>query len=71
METPSIKTPDDEEREPMLVAEWDGLSPLPEGATDEGLFEDAPLSTDWDISVENPPHAGYEGPLPHPDQRRK
>lgn len=28
---------------------------------------DTPLSTDWDIKVENPPHKGYDGPLPHPD----
>jgi hypothetical protein len=28
---------------------------------------DTPLSTDWDIDVENPPHEGYDGPLPHPE----
>jgi hypothetical protein len=53
---------------PVYITEW-ALSPLPEGATDSHLLEDAdmPLSTDWDIAVENPPHEGYDGPLPHPD----
>ncbi|MGF6608784.1 hypothetical protein OKW45_003706 [Paraburkholderia sp. WSM4175] len=57
---------------PAHVAEWDGSSPLPEGATDSHLLEDAdaPLSTDWDIAVENPPHGGYDGPLPHPDLQK-
>ncbi len=31
---------------------------------------DAPLPTDWDVAIENPPHEGYDGPLPHPDQPR-
>jgi hypothetical protein len=33
------------------------------------LLEDAdmPLPTEWDIAVENPPHEGYDGLLPHPN----
>ncbi|VXC60033.1 hypothetical protein BURKHO8Y_240224 [Burkholderia sp. 8Y] len=55
---------------PKYITEWDGLSPLPAGATDAHLLEDAdmPLSTDWDLAVENPPHAGYDGILPHPNR---
>ena len=55
MDTPSIKTPDDEERERVYVTEWDGLSPLPEGATDAHLLEDADALPTWDITRESPP----------------
>lgn len=56
METPSIKTPDNDESKPVFVVEWDGLTPLPKGATDAHLLEDAdavPFS--WDVQHESPP----------------
>jgi len=37
------------------VTEWDGLSPLPEGATDAHLLEDADALPTWDITRESPP----------------
>lgn len=54
-----------------LIYENDRTSPLKPGDVD-GMREfmdeaDASLSTDWDIMVENPPHEGYDGPLPHPE----
>jgi hypothetical protein len=55
METPEIKRPDDEEREHVLVTEWDGLSPLPAGATDAHLLEDADALPTWDIARESLP----------------
>lgn len=55
METPNIKTADDEEREPVLVAEWDGLSPFPEGATDVHLLEDADALPTWDLLRDRTP----------------
>lgn len=54
-----------------VILEHDESTPV--GPDDvDGMQEymdeaDAPLSTDWDIAVENPPHAGYDGPLPNPD----
>jgi hypothetical protein len=58
-----------------IILERDpAVSPGPEDI--DGMQEymgeaDAPLSTDWDILVENPPHEGYSGPLPHPDLEKK
>lgn len=53
-----------------LTYENDLASPLESGNVDgmqEFMIDDErPLSTDWDIAVENPPHEGYDGPLPHP-----
>jgi hypothetical protein len=55
----------------VIIYERDPAQPV--GPDDvDGMQEfmdeaDAPLSTDWDIAVENPPHEGYDGPLPHPD----
>jgi hypothetical protein len=53
------------------VFERDGDTPLQPGDVD-GMEEwmgelDAPTSTDWDLAVENPPHEGYTGYLPHPE----
>ncbi|CAA9893041.1 hypothetical protein METHB2_960004 [Candidatus Methylobacter favarea] len=47
------------------VFETDADHPLQPGDT-EGmetfLDEDIPLSTDYDVMIENPPHAHYDGP---------
>lgn len=53
------------------ILEHDGKTPLKPGDVD-GMEEfmpeaDEPSSTDWDIAVENPPHAWWDGALPHPD----
>ncbi|WP_433703756.1 hypothetical protein [Paraburkholderia sacchari] len=61
-----MEAPDDE-HEPAHVTERDGSAPLPDGATDVHLLEDADALPTWDIAVENPPHKGYDGPLPHPN----
>ncbi len=36
---------------PVHITEWDGLSPLPKGATDVHLLEDADALPTWDICV--------------------
>ena len=58
-----------EPQKPGSITEWSAGHPLPAGATDTHLLEDADAltSTNWDIAVENPPHEGYDGFLPHPD----
>jgi len=33
----------------VYITEWNGLSPLPEGATDIHLLEDADALPTWDI----------------------
>ncbi|RKR44566.1 hypothetical protein B0G82_2178 [Paraburkholderia sp. BL17N1] len=40
---------------PVHVTEWDGLLPLPDGATDEHLLEDADALPTWDILRDRPP----------------
>ncbi|MEW9581391.1 hypothetical protein [Paraburkholderia sp. DGU8] len=40
---------------PVYITEWDGLSPLPEGATDVHLLEDADALPTWDILRDRPP----------------
>lgn len=52
------------------VFESDGapLKPGDHDAMEDWLEElDEPTSTTWDLAVENPPHAGYTGYLPHPE----
>ncbi|RKP44756.1 hypothetical protein [Pararobbsia silviterrae] len=53
-----------------VIFEHDEENPVPADAAD-GMQDlmaelDEPSSTSWDIAVENPPHEGYDGPLPHP-----
>lgn len=50
-------------------AEQDLLAPgETDGMADFMAELDEPTSTDWDVMVENPPHAGLEGEImPHPD----
>jgi len=44
------------------------LSPDDVDGMQESMDEaDRPSSTDWDLAVENPPHEGYDGPMPHPE----
>lgn len=58
-----------------VIFEHDPSTPLKPGDEDgmQAFMDevDAPTSTDWDLAVENPPHEGYDGYLPHPELVKK